>query len=372
MMTALQRLLDVVEELGQHGDTVLAHISPKEVAMLKEAGGAGVPHPITGRLQFYDASTDGQQSTASDDPGGSNNTSNQDNGGNDSRMDTADDAGDISGDTYSGPGGTSDSYASDPTPSWSGVNIDPNSINPSFQLSIGQERSLTPEQKGGLMALSNGDLTGRPSINGQISWSQEYNQAKAKADAWNDSFLGGIAGFFGISKQVDVQAYSPVEMTQLSFNPIGTALGLMTVNPLAGALVSKVTGKIANEVGVPDVTINSIPGAVTLGKQNTLNMDLTNLSIGDKASTPSTSGNQTLNQDNGSDTSSTAATNLPSLAPSSLAQAPESTVSDANDLLKELSDTFAWDTTPLELPVFSPLASPHGIHADFWANRRLV
>ena len=39
---------------GRGGDTLLAHITPKEVGLLKEAGGAGTVNPDTGLLEFYD------------------------------------------------------------------------------------------------------------------------------------------------------------------------------------------------------------------------------------------------------------------------------------------------------------------------------
>jgi len=39
---------------GRGGDTLLAHITPKEVGLLKEAGGAGTVNPDTGLLEFFD------------------------------------------------------------------------------------------------------------------------------------------------------------------------------------------------------------------------------------------------------------------------------------------------------------------------------
>ena len=41
---------------GRGGDTLLAHITPKEVGLLKEAGGAGTINPDTGLLEFYEDS----------------------------------------------------------------------------------------------------------------------------------------------------------------------------------------------------------------------------------------------------------------------------------------------------------------------------
>lgn len=39
---------------GRGGDTLLAHITPKEVDILKEAGGSGTVNPETGLLEFFD------------------------------------------------------------------------------------------------------------------------------------------------------------------------------------------------------------------------------------------------------------------------------------------------------------------------------
>ena len=39
---------------GRRGDTVLAHINPKEAALLKKRGGAGTINPDTGLPEFYD------------------------------------------------------------------------------------------------------------------------------------------------------------------------------------------------------------------------------------------------------------------------------------------------------------------------------
>lgn len=44
-----------LEELGRGGDTILAHINPREAALLKAAGGSGTINPHTGLLEFSDA-----------------------------------------------------------------------------------------------------------------------------------------------------------------------------------------------------------------------------------------------------------------------------------------------------------------------------
>jgi hypothetical protein len=43
---------------GRRGDTVLAHINPKEAALLRKRGGAGTINPDTGLPEFYDGEED--------------------------------------------------------------------------------------------------------------------------------------------------------------------------------------------------------------------------------------------------------------------------------------------------------------------------
>ena len=55
----LRSIAKMLADKGRGGDTLLAHITPKEVGLLKEAGGAGTVNPDTGLLEFYDWSGDG-------------------------------------------------------------------------------------------------------------------------------------------------------------------------------------------------------------------------------------------------------------------------------------------------------------------------
>lgn len=50
----LRSIAKMLADRGRGGDTLLAHITPKEVNLLKEAGGAGTVNPDTGLLEFYD------------------------------------------------------------------------------------------------------------------------------------------------------------------------------------------------------------------------------------------------------------------------------------------------------------------------------
>jgi hypothetical protein len=51
---------------GRRGDTVLAHINPKEAALLKKRGGAGTINPDTGLPEFYDGEDYASQYTGGD------------------------------------------------------------------------------------------------------------------------------------------------------------------------------------------------------------------------------------------------------------------------------------------------------------------
>lgn len=50
----LNALLQDAAAKGRGGDTILAHINPREAAMLKAAGGAGTINPETGLPEFYE------------------------------------------------------------------------------------------------------------------------------------------------------------------------------------------------------------------------------------------------------------------------------------------------------------------------------
>ena len=51
---SIQALADSLESYGRKGDTMLAHINPKEAQMLMDKGGAGTINPMTGLPEFYD------------------------------------------------------------------------------------------------------------------------------------------------------------------------------------------------------------------------------------------------------------------------------------------------------------------------------
>jgi len=63
---SLKTTLQAAQKLGRGKDTILAHITPEEAALLKARGGSGTINPRTGLREYYgdDGSAAGQQSTA--------------------------------------------------------------------------------------------------------------------------------------------------------------------------------------------------------------------------------------------------------------------------------------------------------------------
>lgn len=58
-------LAQLLQRMGRKGDTVLAHITPKEARKLKKEGGSGTKNPATGLPEFYD----GEDNLGQVDPG---------------------------------------------------------------------------------------------------------------------------------------------------------------------------------------------------------------------------------------------------------------------------------------------------------------
>jgi len=50
----LKALAQILQSKGRKGDTILAHITPKEAEELMEEGGAGTINPATGLPEFYE------------------------------------------------------------------------------------------------------------------------------------------------------------------------------------------------------------------------------------------------------------------------------------------------------------------------------
>ena len=55
LMSMSPRSYNSLAEQGRNGDTILAHINPREANLLKNLGGSGSVNPNTGLREFYDA-----------------------------------------------------------------------------------------------------------------------------------------------------------------------------------------------------------------------------------------------------------------------------------------------------------------------------
>ena len=63
-------IMRMIASQGRDGDTMLAHINPREAEMLKASGGRGTINPNTGLPEFAEGGFGGAPSTASADPRG--------------------------------------------------------------------------------------------------------------------------------------------------------------------------------------------------------------------------------------------------------------------------------------------------------------
>jgi len=50
----LRKIARLLQDKGRKGDTILAHINPREAALLREHGGSGTTNPETGLMEFVD------------------------------------------------------------------------------------------------------------------------------------------------------------------------------------------------------------------------------------------------------------------------------------------------------------------------------
>ena len=50
----LRKIARLLQDKGRNGDTILAHINPREAALLREQGGSGTINPETGLMEFAD------------------------------------------------------------------------------------------------------------------------------------------------------------------------------------------------------------------------------------------------------------------------------------------------------------------------------
>jgi hypothetical protein len=70
--SAVEAALEIIRKQGRNGDTELAHVNPREKAILKALGGAGTRNPRTGLLQYeVSGGNNSQGSSGNGDFGGS-------------------------------------------------------------------------------------------------------------------------------------------------------------------------------------------------------------------------------------------------------------------------------------------------------------
>ena len=62
----LRKIARLLQDKGRNGDTILAHINPREAALLREQGGSGEINPDTGLMEFEDTGLGGQDEAGLD------------------------------------------------------------------------------------------------------------------------------------------------------------------------------------------------------------------------------------------------------------------------------------------------------------------
>jgi hypothetical protein len=71
---SLKGMASLLQQYGRNGDTMLAHINPKEAMLLDRVSGGGSMNPMTGMPEFFDGDADADpegdsQGSVGDDPG---------------------------------------------------------------------------------------------------------------------------------------------------------------------------------------------------------------------------------------------------------------------------------------------------------------
>ena len=80
----IKHALQLAQNMGRGGDTILAHINPKEAAMLKAMGGSGKINPHTGLMEFEGEGSDGRGDSGNNTGGGGGDSGGGTGGGGDS------------------------------------------------------------------------------------------------------------------------------------------------------------------------------------------------------------------------------------------------------------------------------------------------
>ncbi len=208
-LEALQEFLQEIADLGQNGDTLLAHITEAEAKKLKDAGGDGGFHPITGLPQFFD---DGGEEGASG-AGGIG----------DGSGDSPDDSGD---DADSSEGGFDSDTGDDPDDPDAG--LDPGEFGSIGKGDIGDSFTSPADSVGGFIGSD-------PEVGLEFGFDFENfdvdNLAEVFEDVEDDGIGAAIAGFFGFDTTVGFGRAPPgfpaeVEtQTTFAISPVGLAVG---------------------------------------------------------------------------------------------------------------------------------------------------
>ena len=221
-----------VASAGRFGDTMLAHITPREAALLKMLGGSGTVNPVTGLPEFFEGST-GADSHGSNSTGQAGNSDTS--GGYADAGNTDDGQGGGNRGNYSGPApGQAGYYAADEVGMYSGPPKAASEYDASnnWGLGIGDAQAYAGFSPGFL---------------GFLGYASEVGATPAMAgvtNSVNNLGFADVAGF--LAGAVASSVVSPA---------VGGLLG----GGLVGSLAGKAAGSMAG---------NAVSNAVTSGLNN--------------------------------------------------------------------------------------------------------
>ena len=234
-----------VASAGRFGDTMLAHITPREAALLKMLGGSGTVNPSTGLPEFFEGSA-GADSHGGNSTGQAGNSDTT--GGYADAGDTDDGQGGGNRGNYSGPSpGQAGYYAADEIGMYSGPQKAPGvyDANNNWGLGIGDAQAYAGFSPGFL---------------GFLGYVSEVGATPAVAgisNSVNNLGFADVAGF--LAGTIASSVVSPLAAGVLGGGVVG-ALGGRAAGMAAGnAVSSAVTGGLNNStVSSPNATA---PGA---------------------------------------------------------------------------------------------------------------
>lgn len=218
---------------GQSGDSIVAHINPKEAELLKKHGGSGTINPATGLPQFADDSSSSNQDPGYSGGGGGYSAS----GGEDSPSESGPGPGMGGGGGYSANGGEDSPSESGPgpgmggggsgltfggsgndTPTLTGGGGNDNNLSPfgagNPTVNMGQTSQPTDETANGLPSFANNDLsTGLPTAASNLSGLGQLATTSTPAPGLGTFAGGGNAPTSELTAGLsNVQFNAPVTM----------------------------------------------------------------------------------------------------------------------------------------------------------------